>query len=80
MQNSNSNAVTEAQQSTEAEVSTSSSHNAKPNVVRRLLFILACMIVGLNLGKLLGFALFKLILWLGILPALEKFFSWFVFV
>lgn len=33
MQNSNSKAGTEAQQRTEAEVSTSSSHNAKPHVV-----------------------------------------------
>jgi hypothetical protein len=34
MQNSNSKAGAEAQQSTEADVTTSSSYNAKPNVVR----------------------------------------------
>jgi len=36
MQNSNSKAGADAQQSTEADVPTSSSHNAKPNVVRSL--------------------------------------------
>lgn len=36
MPNSKSQAGTEGQQSTEAEVTTSSSHNAKPHVVRRL--------------------------------------------
>jgi len=37
------------------------------------------VVVSINLGKLLGLWTFKLIMWLGILPYLEKFFGWFVF-
>lgn len=49
MLNSKSQAGTEAQQRTEAEVTTSSSHNAKPNVVR--CFSSHVEIIGVGYGK-----------------------------
>ena len=48
-------------------------------VISRILFGFVMVIVGLNLGKWIGIGLFKLIMWLGILSYLEKFFGWFVF-
>jgi len=47
-------------------------------------FIVMCrflliIVISLNVGKLLGYGIFKLIIWLGILPYLEKFFGWFIF-
>jgi membrane-associated HD superfamily phosphohydrolase len=56
----------------------------KPNlrlgaVIRRIFFGLLILVVSVNVGKWLGIGLFKLIMWLGILPYLEKFFGWFVF-
>jgi membrane-associated HD superfamily phosphohydrolase len=56
----------------------------KPNlrlgaVISRILFGLLILVVSLNVGKWIGIGLFKLIMWLGILPYLEKFFGWFVF-
>ena len=48
-------------------------------VISRILFGLLILVVSLNLGKWIGIGLFKLIMWLGILPYLEKFFGWFVF-
>jgi len=56
----------------------------KPNlrlgaVVSRIFFGLLILVVSVNLGKWIGIGLFKLIMWLGILPYLEKFFGWFVF-
>jgi len=32
----------------------------------------------LNLGKAVAYLIWNLIMWLGILPYLEKFFGWFV--
>jgi len=37
------------------------------------------LVISLNLGKVLAEGLFKLILWLDILNALETFFGWFMF-
>ena len=56
----------------------------KPNlrlgaVISRIFFGLLILVVSVNVGKWLGIGLFKLIMWLGILPYLEKFFGWFVF-
>ena len=56
----------------------------KPNlrlggVISRILFGLLILVVSANLGKWIGIGLFKLIMWLGILPYLEKFFGWLVF-
>ena len=56
----------------------------KPNlrlgaVISRILFGLLILVVSVNVGKWIGIGLFKLIMWLGILPYLEKFFGWFVF-
>ena len=56
----------------------------KPNlrlgaVISRIFFGLLILVVSVNLGKWIGIGLFKLIMWLGILPYLEKFFGWFVF-
>jgi hypothetical protein len=48
-------------------------------VISRILFGFIMCVVGLNIGKWIGIGLFKLIMWLGILPYLEKFFGWFVF-
>jgi membrane-associated HD superfamily phosphohydrolase len=48
-------------------------------VISRILLGLFIMVVSLNVGKWLGIGLFKLIMCLGILPYLEKFFGWFVF-
>ena len=48
-------------------------------VISRILFGFIMCVVGLNVGKWIGIGLFKLIMWLGILPYLEKFFGWFVF-
>lgn len=45
---------------------------------RILLGFIMCL-VGVNVGKWLGIGLAKLIMWLGILPYIEKFFGWFVF-
>ena len=56
----------------------------KPNlrlgaVISRIFFGLLIIVVSANVGKWIGIGLFKLIMWLGILPYLEKFFGWFVF-
>jgi hypothetical protein len=56
----------------------------KPNlrlgvVISRIFFGLLILVVSVNVGKWIGIGLFKLIMWLGILPYLEKFFGWFVF-
>jgi fucose 4-O-acetylase-like acetyltransferase len=48
-------------------------------VISRIFFGLLILVVSVNLGKWIGIGLFKLIMWLGILPYLEKFFGWFVF-
>lgn len=45
---------------------------------RVLLWIIA-IIIGINLGWLLGFIIWKLIMFLEILPYLEKLFSWLTF-
>jgi hypothetical protein len=34
------------------------------------------LILALNVGKLIGLTIFKLIMWLEILPYLETFFGW----
>ena len=49
------------------------------DVVCRILFGLLMVIVSLNVGKWIAIGLFKLIMWMGILPYLEKFFGWFIF-
>jgi fucose 4-O-acetylase-like acetyltransferase len=56
----------------------------KPNLrlgvfISRIFFGLLILVVSVNVGKWIGIGLFKLIMWLGILPYLEKFFRWFVF-
>jgi membrane-associated HD superfamily phosphohydrolase len=51
----------------------------KTAVISRILFGFIICVVGLNVGKWIGIGLLKLIMWLGILPYLEKFFGWFVF-
>jgi fucose 4-O-acetylase-like acetyltransferase len=56
----------------------------KPNlrlgaVISRIFFGLLILVVSVNVGKWIGIGLFKIIMWLGILPYLEKFFGWFVF-
>lgn len=56
----------------------------KPNlrlgaVISRIFFGLLILVVSVNVGKWIGIGVFKLIMWLGILPYLEKFFGWFVF-
>lgn len=38
------------------------------------------IIIGLNLGKLLGIAIAKFLIWTGLLTYLETFFGWFVWV
>ena len=48
-------------------------------VISRIFFGLFILVVSINVGKWMGMGLFKLIMWLGILPYLEKFFGWFVF-
>ena len=48
-------------------------------VISRILFGFVMCVIGLNVGIWVGIGLFKLIMWLGILPYLEKFFGWFVF-
>jgi len=48
-------------------------------VISRIFFGLLILVVSANAGKWIGIGLFKLIMWLGILPYLEKFFGWFVF-
>ena len=48
-------------------------------VISRIFFGLLIIVVSANVGKWIGIGLFKLIMWLGILPYLEKFFGWFVF-
>ncbi len=48
-------------------------------VISRIFFGLLIVIVSANVGKWIGVGLFKLIMWLGILPYLEKFFGWFIF-
>jgi len=47
-------------------------------VVKIVLMIPVALFLSINLGKLAGYALFKFIMWLGILPYLEKFFGWFL--
>jgi len=56
----------------------------KPNlrlgvVISRIFFGLLIIVLSANVGKWIGIGLFKLTMWLGILPYLEKFFGWFVF-
>lgn len=48
-------------------------------VISRIFFGLLILVVSVNVGKWIGIGFFKLIMWLGILPYLEKFFGWFVF-
>jgi len=47
-------------------------------VVVRFFKWVAIIIISLNMGAFLGKMTFKLILWTGLLPYLEKFFSWIV--
>jgi membrane-associated HD superfamily phosphohydrolase len=61
-----------------------SKQNEKPAfgvgaVISRIFFGLLIIVVSANVVKWIGIGLFKLIMWLGILPYLEKFFGWFVF-
>jgi hypothetical protein len=61
-----------------------SKRNEKPAflvgaVISRIFFGLFILVLSVNVGKWLGIGLFKLIMWLGIVPYLEKFFGWFVF-
>lgn len=51
----------------------------KSDVISRIFFGLLILVVSVNAGKWIGIGLFKLIMWLGILPYLEKLFGWFVF-
>ena len=56
----------------------------KPNlrlgaVISRIFLGLSILVISINVGKLIGIGLGKLIMWLGIFPYLEKFFGWFVF-
>ena len=48
-------------------------------IIGRIFFGLLILVISVNVGKWIGIGLFKLIMWLGILPYLEKFFGWFVF-
>lgn len=48
-------------------------------IISRIFFGLLILVVSVNVGKLIGIGLFKLIMWLGILTYLENFFGWFVF-
>lgn len=48
-------------------------------IIFNILYWIAIVIIGLNLGKLLGMGMFKLVMWSGIYPYLEKFFNWIVF-
>lgn len=48
-------------------------------IIRRILFGLLILVTSVNVGKWIGIGLFKLIMWLGILPYLENFFDWFIF-
>ena len=49
-------------------------------VVWRLLIIPLWFAICLNLGKIIGFLIWKLIMFLGMLPYLEKIFGWFIWV
>ena len=48
-------------------------------VMARLLKWTLLIVLSVNIGAFLGEMLFKLILWSGLLPYLEKFFSWIIF-
>jgi hypothetical protein len=51
------------------------------DVMRRffkVVFYILLIILSVNFGKFLGYVIFKFIMWLGVLPYLEKFFGWFV--
>ena len=47
-------------------------------VMWRLFIIPLWFAICLNLGKATAYLIWNLIMWLGILPYLEKFFGWFV--
>lgn len=44
-------------------------------IIFNILYWIAIVIIGLNLGKLLAMGMFKIVMWSGIYPYLEKFFS-----
>jgi hypothetical protein len=47
-------------------------------IIFNILYYIAIVIIGLNLGKLLARGLFELVIWSGAYPYLEKFFNWIV--
>jgi hypothetical protein len=50
------------------------------NYTIKFLLILIGFVIGVNLGKFLGEVLFKFLLWIDILPFLEKLFNWLIFI
>ena len=48
------------------------------SVMWRLFIIPLWFAICLNLGKAMAYLIWNLIMWLGVLPYLEKFFGWFV--
>lgn len=47
-------------------------------IVTNILVYFLVFIISLNVGRLLTYLIFEFIMWLGILPYLEKFFGWFI--
>jgi len=64
---------------TDLSITKKPANGRKGAVIGRIFLGLIISIVSLNAAKWFAIGLFKIILWLGILPYLEKFFGWFVF-
>ena len=48
------------------------------NILVYFLVYFLVFIISLNVGRLLAYLILEFIMWLGILPYLEKFFGWFI--